>query len=137
MCCGIVLRLVRNAVTHKDIVRRSIAIPKTLVDDLIQTAPPELKSNLNRLVIAAIQGFIKLQERQMFDEAMTRMSKDPAAQAEIKAIQAEFCPADFDGLSAGESAIGRDRPASGRSLIVSDDSINSKPLVVVVGSSGD
>jgi hypothetical protein len=85
------------------IIRRSVALPRGLVDDLIRTAPAELKSNLNRLVIAALQDFIKAQEKRAFDEAMARMSADPSAQAEIRSIESEFRPTEFDGLSAEES----------------------------------
>ena len=85
------------------IVRRSVALPRGLVDDLIRTAPEELKSNLNRLVIVALQEFIRAQERREFDAAMARMSADPSAQAEIRSIQAEFRQTELDGLSPEES----------------------------------
>ena len=83
-------------------VRRSVALPKTLVDDLARTAPDELKSNLNRLVIVALQQYVKSQERLAFDQAMAQMSADPNVHAEIAAIQQEFQGTESDGLPSGD-----------------------------------
>jgi hypothetical protein len=85
-------------------VRRSVALPKSLVDDLTRAAPPELKSNLNRLVIVALGEFIKSRRRIAFEQAMSQMAADPAALAEIAAIQEEFRPADSDGLGEKNAA---------------------------------
>jgi hypothetical protein len=85
-------------------VRRSVALPKSLVEDLTRTAPPELKSNLNRLVIVALGEFVKSRRRIAFEQAMSQMAVDPAALAEIAAIQKEFRPADADGLGKKNAA---------------------------------
>ncbi len=80
-------------------VRRSVALPKTLVDELARTAPPELKSNLNRLVIVALQQYVKSQERLAFDRAMDQMAADSKVQREIANIEQEFKGTESDGLT--------------------------------------
>ncbi|MBI4905207.1 MAG: hypothetical protein HY820_16345 [Acidobacteria bacterium] len=84
-------------------VRRSVALPQSLIDALKTSSPPELRSNFNRLIITALREFVRSRERMEFDRAMARMAADPAAKAEITGIQQEFQPADADGLPSLES----------------------------------
>ena len=79
-------------------IRRSVALPRTLVDDLTRIAPIELKSNLNRLVIVALQDYVRSHERLAFDQAMAKMAADPNIQRELADIQEEFRGAESDGL---------------------------------------
>ena len=79
-------------------IRRSVALPRTLVDDLTRTAPFELKSNLNRLVIVALQDYVRSRERLAFDQAMAKMATDPNIQRELADIQEEFHGTESDGL---------------------------------------
>jgi hypothetical protein len=79
-------------------VRRSVALPKSLIDEVAKAAPPEWKSNLNRIVITALKDFVRAKQRQEFEDAMARMAADPAVQAENAAIAREFSVADADGL---------------------------------------
>lgn len=82
--------------THS--IRRSVALPKRLVDEVAAVAPPELRGNWNRLVIVALEEFAGERRRQEFERAMARMAADPAIQKECAAIQREFSAAEADGL---------------------------------------
>ena len=85
--------------THKPAtVRRSVALPSQLVNEVLLLAPPELRDNLNRLVIVSLQEFAARHRAQAFDDAMARMASDPAIRAECAAISGDFASADLDGL---------------------------------------
>ena len=84
--------------THS--VRRSIALPRRLVDEVSSVAPPELKANWNRLVTVALEEFARNRRAQEFERAMRRMAGDPAIRRESLAIHREFARAEADGLTA-------------------------------------
>jgi len=79
-------------------VRRSVALPRTLIGELNSVAPPELRTNLNRLVIVSLQEYISRRRQQEFDRAMAAMAEDPQVQAECAAIARDFAAAEMDGL---------------------------------------
>ena len=79
-------------------IRRSVALPAKLVDEVSILAPPELRRNLNRLVVVSLQEFAARRRALAFEEAMTRMAADPAIRAECVSIARDFAPADLDGL---------------------------------------
>jgi len=62
-------------------------------------APVELRDNLNRLVIVALQDFAAKQKAHAFEEAMAQMAADEQLQGESDAINEEFVVAEADGLS--------------------------------------
>lgn len=78
--------------------RRSVALPKQLVDDAVRSAPSEIGDNFNRLMIISLQEYVARRKATAFEEAMARMASDPAIQAECRTIALEFAPADMDGL---------------------------------------
>lgn len=80
-------------------VRRSVALPRRVVEDVTAVAPAELKANLNRLVTVALEEFTRSRKARAFEEAMARMGADPAIQAECGAIAKEFADAEADGLA--------------------------------------
>jgi hypothetical protein len=80
-------------------VRRSVALPRDLVDEVAATAPAALKGNLNRLVVVALREFVAHRRAQAFEEAMARMATDPAIRAECAGISREFRVTESDGLS--------------------------------------
>ena len=80
------------------IVRRSVALPKSLVDEVIALAPPEARNNLNRLVTVALKDFAARQKARSFEESMARMAADPAIRSESASIAAEFAAYETDGL---------------------------------------
>jgi hypothetical protein len=79
-------------------VRRSVALPRRVVEEVTAVAPGELKGNLNRLVTVALEEFTRSQKARAFEEAMAKMGADPAIQAECGAIAKEFTSAEADGL---------------------------------------
>jgi hypothetical protein len=89
----------KNPVT----VRRSVAIPKDLIKEVQTVAPAELRDNLNRLVIVALQDFVAKQRAYAFEEAMAQMAADEHLQGESHAISEEFMVAEVDGLSDDET----------------------------------
>jgi hypothetical protein len=82
---------------HKTI-RRSVALPRQLVDEASAVAPPELRQNLNRLVTVALQEFAAKRRERAFEQAIAQMAADPAIQAECAAITKDFTVAEADGL---------------------------------------
>jgi hypothetical protein len=79
-------------------VRRSIALPRQLVDEVVAVAPPELRQNLNRLVTVALREFASRRRARAFEDAMARMAADPAIRAECAAISKSFTRTETDGL---------------------------------------
>ncbi len=80
------------------IVRRSVALPKPLVEEAEKLAPADLRQNLNRLVVVSLQEYVKRRRLELFGKAMAEMAADPAIRSECAAIASEFAPADLDGL---------------------------------------
>ncbi|MBI2821935.1 MAG: hypothetical protein HYX74_06900 [Acidobacteria bacterium] len=79
-------------------VRRSVALPHSLVDEVSALASPELRNNFNRLVRLALQEFVDRRKKRAFAEQMAQMAADPAIQAECARISHEFAAAEADGL---------------------------------------
>ena len=71
-------------------VRRSVALPRHLVDGLSTLGSPELQQNFNRLVTVALQEFIARRKARAFDDQMAQMAADPAIQSECAAISRAF-----------------------------------------------
>jgi hypothetical protein len=80
-------------------VRRSFALPRSLIDEATAVAPPELGQNLNRLVTVALQEFAAKRKAWAFQEAVAQMALDPAIRSECDAIEREFSIAETDGLT--------------------------------------
>ena len=78
--------------------RRSVALPSALLGELNSVAPPELRTNLNRLVIVSLQEYIARRRRQEFRDAVAAMAEDPQVQAECAAIARDFAATEMDGL---------------------------------------
>ena len=55
-------------------VRRSIALPSDLVEEVRSVAPPELRDNFNRLVTIALHDFAKRRKRESLEKAMAEMA---------------------------------------------------------------
>ncbi len=79
--------------------RRSVALPSTLISELNAVAPPELRTNLNRLVIVSLQEYVARRRRQEFDSAIAAMAEDPQVQAECAAIARDFATTEMDGFA--------------------------------------
>jgi hypothetical protein len=83
--------------THKTI-RRSVALPRQLINEASAVAPPELRQNLNRLVTVALQEFAARRRERAFEQAIAQMAADPAIQAECAAITKDFSITEADGI---------------------------------------
>ena len=84
--------------TAKNTIRRSIALPNELVEELRSIAPPGLRDNFNRLVTFILIDFTKRQKKYLFETAMAEMANDPAIQEVCSVLSEEFTEAENDGL---------------------------------------
>ncbi len=88
--------------TKSAIVRRSIALPKKLVEEAKSVSPSELKENFNRLVIVALENFTARRKKKAFEETMNQMGSDPEILNECRIIKKEFHKTEKDGLNLGD-----------------------------------
>jgi metal-responsive CopG/Arc/MetJ family transcriptional regulator len=79
-------------------IRRSVALPGTLVEELSALAPAELRGNWNRLVTVALREYAVRRRALAFESQMAAMAADPEVQAECAMIGKEFSVAGLDGL---------------------------------------
>ena len=79
-------------------IRRSVALPGALVEELSALAPVELGGNWNRLVTVALREYASHLRAREFESQMAAMAADPGVQAECAIIGREFSVADLDGL---------------------------------------
>ena len=79
-------------------VRRSIALPRSLVEELELVASSEANQNLNRLVIKALKEVVARSRAEKFAKAMAEMAADPSIRRECAGISSEFGVTDSDGL---------------------------------------
>ena len=80
-------------------VRRSVAVPLQLIEEIHRVAPPELEGNFNRLVITALRDYSARKKKESFEKEMARMAADPGIRGVLADISAEFTRTEFDGLS--------------------------------------
>jgi len=82
-------------------VRRSVALPRRLVDQATALATPELLRSFNGVVRAALHEFVAHRQAQAFEQAMGKMARDPAIRRELAHMGRAFADADADGLDHG------------------------------------
>ena len=87
--------------TASSTVRRSVALPQELVEEVQAVAPADLRHNLNRLVIVALQEFAARQKARTFEETIAQMAADPALQRMNATIAEELRETEEDGLPHG------------------------------------
>ena len=80
-------------------VRRSVALPRRLVEEVVRIAPVDAASNWNRLVVTALEEYAARQRRARLEEAMAAMAADPAIRSETKSINRFFRKTERDGLT--------------------------------------
>ena len=125
----------------KNTVRRSIALPRKLVEDAKSVAPRSIKKTLIDWSWWPWRIFPRARRKQTFEEAMKRMGGDPEISAQCQTIVRGFGETEGDGLAkwnwagsdlfCGFSADQRTNRAGFRPvLVVSADAINRQPLVV-------
>jgi hypothetical protein len=79
-------------------IRRSVALPRRLVEEISILAPSDAAKNWNRLVITALEEYAERHKRAKFEEAMAAMAADPTIQTEAKNISRLFTKTERDGL---------------------------------------
>lgn len=79
-------------------IRRSVALPKDLVEQVLAIAPSDLRGNLNRVVVTALKEYVEKERATAFERAMADMAADPAIKEEVGRIHDEFRLTEADGL---------------------------------------
>jgi hypothetical protein len=79
-------------------VRRSVLLPRRLVEEVTSMASPAAAKNWNRLVISALEEYAARRKRAKFEDAMAAMAADPTIRGEIKKIDKEFRKTEQDKL---------------------------------------
>jgi hypothetical protein len=80
------------------VIRRSVALPRVLVEEVFACTPPEIGHNLNRLVASLLRDYVLHRQSLAFDEAMRQMAADPELQSASASITDRFSTMDMDGL---------------------------------------
>lgn len=83
---------------EKTTVRRSVALPRALVEEALSAAPARLKGNLNSLVKEALREYISNRRASEFETAMATMAMDPEILDASDKVQTELRCAEMDGL---------------------------------------
>jgi hypothetical protein len=90
----------KPSIKSKDkIIRRSVAIPSQLVEEIHNVTEPELRTNFNRLVITALREYSLRKKHEAFESQMALMAADPGIRREMGQISVEFSAAECDGLT--------------------------------------
>ena len=84
--------------TAHNTIRRSIALPNELVEELRAVAPPDLRDNFNRLVTFVLIDFTKRQKKYQFETSMAEMADDPAIREVCSVLSEEFTETENDGF---------------------------------------
>ena len=79
-------------------VRRSVALPRRLVEEVSTLIAPDQVKNWNRLVILALEEYAERHRRARFEEAIAAMAADSSIRGETKRISKEFEKTERDGL---------------------------------------
>jgi len=85
--------------TQRKTIRRSVAVPCQLIEEVRSVSPPELRDNFNRLVVVALRDFGLRRKKEAFEKEMAQMAADPGIRRELADISKEFTNAERDGLS--------------------------------------
>lgn len=90
----------KPSIKPKDkIIRRSVAIPSQLIEEIHNVTEPELRTNFNRLVITALRDYSARKKEEAFENQMAQMAADPGICSEMEQISVEFSVAERDGLA--------------------------------------
>lgn len=74
-------------------------MPAELLEEALSCSKSEPKSNVNRLVVTALEEYVARQKRLQFEQAMLEMAADPQIRKECEDISEAFRVAESDGLS--------------------------------------
>ena len=96
-------RKARAGRVASSVVRRSVALPRSVVEAAAAAAGPELRENFNRLVVVALEEYVRRRKEREFSQAMSEMAADPGIQYESTVISEGLAHTDDDGLGKGRS----------------------------------
>lgn len=89
----------KPSVKSKDkVIRRSVAIPSQLLEEIHNVTEPALRTNFNRVVVTALRDYSARKKGEAFENQMAQMAADPGIRSEMEQISLEFSIADQDGL---------------------------------------
>jgi len=81
-----------------NVLRRSFAIPRNVMEDAQSVSPREIKQNLNRIVVVALKNYSEMMKNREFEKAMEEMAADPEIKYEVSAISKGLEHTENDGL---------------------------------------
>jgi metal-responsive CopG/Arc/MetJ family transcriptional regulator len=81
------------------VIRRSVAIPSQLLEEIHNVTEPALRTNFNRLVVTALRDYSARKKEEAFENQMAQMAQDPGIRGEMEQISMEFSYTDQDGLT--------------------------------------
>jgi metal-responsive CopG/Arc/MetJ family transcriptional regulator len=80
------------------VVRRSVALPRRLVEQVSEAAPEYLRGNVNAIVRTALEEYVRNREREAFEREMEAMAADPQVRAVNEEIFRSFASLDGEAL---------------------------------------
>lgn len=83
---------------EKATVRRSVALPRVLVEEALLAAPAGLKGNLNSLVKEALREYIANRKAGEFERSMEAMAMDPEIRDACDKLTTDLRQIEMDGL---------------------------------------
>jgi hypothetical protein len=89
----------KHAKKKGTVIRRSIALPRQVVDEVTAAVPAPLRNNFNGLVSTALREFAAKQRSDAFQRAMLEMATDPQIRNECQLIERQFAKFEADGLA--------------------------------------
>ena len=81
------------------VVRRTVAVPRALVDEAQSYSNDPTKTSFNDLIVLALQEYVENRRALAFAQALTEMATDPQILEQSRRIDAELQPVEADGLA--------------------------------------
>jgi metal-responsive CopG/Arc/MetJ family transcriptional regulator len=88
-----------SAKSKDKVIRRSVAIPSQLLEEIHNVTEPALRTNFNRLVVTALRDYSARKKEEAFENQMAQMASDPGIRSEMEQISMEFSYTEQDGLT--------------------------------------
>jgi hypothetical protein len=90
--------------TEKKRVRTTVRMPSKLYDEARKFVDRDLvhAENINDFFVAAICAYVKLLHRKQIDADFAKMAEDADYQKEVKLIDEEFSPSDWEAFELTE-----------------------------------
>lgn len=88
-----------SAKSRDKVIRRSVAIPSQLLEEIHNVTEPALRTNFNRLVVTALRDYSTRKKEEAFENQMAQMAADPGIRSEMEQISMELSYTEQDGLT--------------------------------------